>query len=95
MFTYCGISNDMKTLKNIVIGYKVNHQEYMVVNEILAVIGFSIYKTYFISESRSKKIDSFSILCNEIRALLNLLTYENKALNKFTLQIEKYINSLS
>ena len=57
------------------IGYKVNHQEYMFVNEILAVKGYSIYKTYFISESRSKKIDSFSILCNEIRALLNLLTY--------------------
>ena len=72
MFTYCGISTNMKRLKNIVIGYKVNNQEYTVVNEILAITGFSIYKTYFISETRSKKIDSFISFCNEIRALVNL-----------------------
>ena len=59
MFTHCGISNNMNTLKHIVIGYKINSPEYFVINEILAIIGFSIYKTYFISESRLKKVDIF------------------------------------
>ena len=94
-FAYCGISTEIKTLKNIVIGYKVNNQEYSAVNEILAIIGFSIHKTYFISESRSKKIDSFIIFCNEIIALMTLLKHGNKSPNKFTLQIEGCINSLS
>ena len=46
LLTYCGISNNVKSLNNIIIGYKVDTPEYHDINKIFALIGFSIYKNY-------------------------------------------------
>lgn len=94
MFIHCGISNIMKTLKHIVIGYKINSPEYFVINEILSIIGFSIYKAYLISESRVKKIDTFLVFCNEFRKL-TFLTHEKESLtfDRFICDIETFLDS--
>ena len=60
-------TNDTKTKKNIVIGYKINNPEYFIIKEIQALVDFSIYKTYFIRESRGKKVDSFNFFCDEYK----------------------------
>ena len=82
-------------LQNIVIGYKINSAEYFIINEILAIIGFSIYKTYFLSESRAKKIDTFLIFCNEFRKLTNFLTHESEfsTFDRFIRDINNFLDS--
>ena len=60
------------------IGYKINNPEYFIINEILAIVGFSIYKTYFISESRVKKVDNFNMFCGEFRKLTLLLKHRRE-----------------
>ena len=78
LFKYCGLTNNVKSLKNIVIGYKVNNPNYLHINTLFSLIGFSIYKGYFISESRLNSIDHFSIFKQEFNEMLFYLKLENK-----------------
>ena len=52
LFKLCGISNNIKSLNNIIVGYKIDNPEYQDINKLFALVGFSIYKAYFISEAR-------------------------------------------
>ena len=67
LLNVCGVSNNIKSLKNIIIGYKIDNPEYQNINKLYALVGFSIYKAYFISESKIKPINYFSIFCQEFK----------------------------
>ena len=87
----CVIESSVKSIKNIVIGYKINQTEYSDVNTIFSLIGFCIYKSYFISESRTTKIDCFKILQQEFQKLLTLYSFENIKLSNFILSFKDII----
>ena len=74
----CGLTNNIQSLKNIVIGYKVNDPNYSRINELFSLIGFSIYKTYFISESRPISINCFSIFKQEFNFMLLNIKHKHK-----------------
>ena len=78
LFKYCGLTNNVKTLKNIVIWYKIDNPNYFNINVLFSLIGFSIYKGYFISESRLNSIDYFSIFTQEFNEMLFYLKLEHK-----------------
>lgn len=40
-------------LKDIVVGYKITDSEYIGFNIILTIIGFAIYKSYYVSNQRN------------------------------------------
>jgi hypothetical protein len=42
------------TLKHIVFGYKIFDKDYFDFNYFLAILGFSIYKAYYVSEQKTK-----------------------------------------
>ena len=92
VFKKCGIESDVKTLKNILIGYRTNLPEYSAVNTLFSLIGFCIYKSYFISESRIKKNNSLTILKQELQRLIDLYNNDNKKLNAF---ITRFRSNLS
>ena len=73
-----GISNNIQNLKNIVIGYKIEHIDYMYINIFFSVIGFSIYKAYYASDCRQKQIDTFNIFKQEFTTLITSSSYKNK-----------------
>jgi hypothetical protein len=54
-------------------GYKIK-EEYDDVNYLLTVIGFSIYKSYYVSNQRREICDIINILVREIKFIL---FYEN------------------
>ena len=91
----CGIANKVKSIKNIIIGYKINQTEYSDVNTIFSLIGFSIYKSYFISESRTIKIDCFKIFQQEFQKLLTLYNFENIKLSNFELSLKDSLENLN
>ena len=43
------------TLKHIVLGYKLFDKDCFYFNYFLTVIGISIYKSYYVSEQKTKK----------------------------------------
>ena len=73
IFKKCGISTNIKNLKNIVIGYKTNTENYNDINIIFTIVGFSIFKSYYASECRSKPIDTFNIFKYEFNNSYNFL----------------------
>ena len=50
------------TLKHIVLGYKTDDKNYLALNILITVVGFSIYKS---SEQKTKYINVHRIFVNE------------------------------
>ena len=83
-FKEIGLSNNMKTLRNIIIGYKINNQEYHSINIALSLIGFSIYKAYYASECRNKKLNILPVLSCELKNMLTILSEETHQTSRKT-----------
>ena len=59
-----GIENDI-TLYHLVFGYKIFDNNYYDFNYFLTIIGFSIYKAYYISEQKKERLDVYSLFVRE------------------------------
>jgi hypothetical protein len=59
------------TLRHIVFGYKIFDKDYFYFNYFLSILGFSIYKTYYVSEQKTKTSKHIFFICERIY-------YENK-----------------
>ena len=75
-----GIENKI-TFKYIVLGYKIDDNNYLALIFLITVVGFSIYKSSYISEQKTKYIDVYRIFGNEYIKRIN----ENKTLQKCTI----------
>jgi hypothetical protein len=53
-------------LNTISIGYKIDDKNYLALNFLITVLVFSIYKSYYISEQKTKYIDVYRIFANVI-----------------------------
>jgi hypothetical protein len=51
-------------LNHIVLGYKIDDKNYLALNFLITVVGFSIYKSYYISEQKTKYINVYRIFVN-------------------------------
>jgi hypothetical protein len=45
-------------LKHLIFGYKISHKKYGV-NYFITILGFSIYKSYYLSEQTTKNVDVY------------------------------------
>ena len=59
------------TLKHIVLGYKIDDKNYLALKMLITVVGFSIYKSYYISEQKTKYINVYRIFVNEYIKRIN------------------------
>ena len=53
------------TLKHIVFGYKIFDKDYFDFNYFFAILGFSIYKAYYVSEQKTKQVNIYSLFVRE------------------------------
>ena len=60
------------SLKHLVLGYKIFDKVYFDFNYILTILGYSIYKSYYVSEQKTKAIDVYSLFVRELRSRLNV-----------------------
>ena len=87
------MSSNLFTLKNLVWGYKIRSPEYYEINYLLTIIAFSIYKSYYVSEQKTKEIDVFAIFRGEITN--SLFMFNNvKAVRKKLFLIPKLLDKL-
>ena len=77
------------TLKHIVLGYKIDDKNYLALYFLITVVGFSIYKSYYIPEQKTKYIDVYRIFVNEYIKRIK----GNKTLQKctFLMKVKNYI----
>ena len=64
--------------KHIVFGYKISDQGYNGFNYFLTIIGFCIYKSYYVSEQKLKFLDVYAMFIKELRRFMN----ENKTISQ-------------
>ena len=78
------------TLKHIVLGYKIDDKNYFALNILIKVVGFSIYKLYYISEQKTKYVNVYRIFVNEYIKRIK----ENKTLQRcaFLIKVKYYIS---
>jgi hypothetical protein len=77
------------TLKHIVLGYKIDDKNYLALNVLITVVGFSIYKSYYISEQKTKYINVYRIFVNEyIKRIKGNKTFQK---NTFLMKVKNYI----
>jgi hypothetical protein len=57
-----GFSDKLVSLQSSVIGYIVENRGNSEINYFLTVLGFSIYKSYYVSELRTKQIDTYTLM---------------------------------
>ena len=72
------------TSKHVVLGCKIDGKNYLALHILITVVGFSIYKSYYISEQKTKYINVYRISVNEYIKKIK----ENKTLQKSTLLIK-------
>jgi len=44
-------------LKHLIFGYKISDNNYYGVNYFIPILGFSIYKSYYLSEQKTKNVN--------------------------------------
>jgi hypothetical protein len=68
--------------------YNIDDKNYLTLIFLITVVGFSIYKSYYISEQKTKYIDVNRIFANEYIKRIN----ENKTLQKctFLMKVKNY-----
>ena len=60
------IGDHVFNLESLVFGYKIYDQAYFDLNLLITLIFFSIYKAYYISNQKQKKVDIFKIFKDEV-----------------------------
>ena len=73
-----GIQNNIRNLRYILLGYKIQDKNYRELNILLNIIGFVIYKTYHISEQKRKQVNIMCMFKKE----LYLYTQCDKTIHK-------------
>lgn len=90
-FNDIGIGKNIKSMRTIVLGYKIVYPDYYYINTILALFGFCIYKSYFISESRSKPFNVIKLFKMEFAIYVKYLENKDESINlinKFKLSLQ-------
>ena len=61
-------------LKHLIFGYRISDNNYYSVNYFITILGFSIYKSYYLSEQKIKNVNVYNFFIYE----LNIRIYEIK-----------------
>ena len=72
LFEHLGFQKEMITIKNIIFGYKIQDKEYHTINYIVTCASYSIYRAYYISEIKTKQVNTIWLLKDTISTLISL-----------------------
>ena len=86
------IGRHVISLKNLVFGYKVNDKEYYDLNLFLTLISFSLYKAHFISEQKSKTVDTYNVFKSEVRSYIETRRFLNKNVGSIMQKVFKLLH---
>jgi hypothetical protein len=79
------------TLKHIVFGYKIFDKDYFDFNYFLTILGFSIYKAYYVSEQKTKQVNIYSLFVREYRYITRINQVQKLQNSKLLAKIRENI----
>ena len=74
-FKRIGVTENLRTTLCMVLGHRLNQEEYTEVNFILTILGYSIFKAYCLSENRREYINMSSLFFNDLKFYNNYLEH--------------------
>ena len=78
-------------LQSFILGYKTNFKQHESTNFLLNIMSFTLYKTYYMSEKRTKSIDVMTVFKRECNVALSIL--EENGTKQVTKQmLQKVVN---
>jgi hypothetical protein len=79
-------------LKHLIFGYKISDNNYYGVNYFITILGFSIYKSYYLSEQKTKNVNVYNFFIYELNKIIDNI--KNHSMNNsFLYAMKKKINS--
>jgi hypothetical protein len=84
-----GFSKKLVSLKSIVLGYRVDNNSYLEINYFLTIVGFSIYKSYYVSELRTKPVDIYALMKRELSYRLAVMSHRDTKLGVILKTLQK------
>jgi hypothetical protein len=74
-------------------GYKIFDKSYYAFNYFIAIVGFSIYLAYYISEQKTKRVDVYSLFVMEYLNICWKWNNSEKFISKIIKELfVKYLN---
>jgi hypothetical protein len=77
-------------LKHLIFGYKISDNNYYGVNYFITILGFSIYKSYYLSDKKTKNVNVYKIVIYKLNKRIDEIKNHN---NSFLYAMKKKINS--
>ena len=93
MTTNLYIGDHVFNLESLVFGYKIYDQAYFDLNLPITLIFFSIYKAYYISNQKKKKVDIFKIFKDEVNNVFDTNIFRQVKTGNFISKAHVYLNS--
>ena len=93
MTTNLQIGDHVFNLESLVFGYKIYDQAYFDLNLLITLIFFSIYKAYYISNQKQKKVDIFKIFKDEVNNVFDTNIFRQVKTGNFICKAHVYLNS--
>lgn len=81
LLKFLHINNQILTLKNAVVGYKIDDFHYYEINHLLTFVFFSIYKAFCVSNNRTSAINIFIIFKQELKQCVETYKFVHKTHN--------------
>ena len=79
-------------LKHLIFGYKIIDNNYYGVNYLITILGFSIYKSYYLSEKKTKNVNVYKFFIYELNKRIDEI--KNHSMNNsFSHAMKTKINS--
>ena len=67
-----GYNNEIYTLKNIVIGYKIHQKEYNIINHIITIAAYTMYRAYHITHGKTHYVNTIGLFKDSIATLISI-----------------------
>jgi hypothetical protein len=79
-------------LKHLIFGYRISDNNYYSVNYFITILGFSIYKSYYLSEQKITNVNVYNFFIYELNIRIDEI--KNHSMNNSCLHaMKKKINS--
>jgi hypothetical protein len=80
-------------LETVVFGYKIYDQAYFVLNLLITLIFFYMYKAYYISNQKQKKVDIFKFFKDEVNNVFDTNIFRQVKTGNLISKAHVYLNS--
>ena len=94
LLKFLNINNQILTLKNAVVGYKIDNVGYYEINHLLTLVYFSIYKAFCVSNNRTSVTNMFNIFKQELKQCVDIYRFIHESNSKLLVKSLQFVEKI-